>query len=347
MNLLLVFPPGASPTYVPLGPGLLAGYLRSTCAETEVRVMDLNIEAWDYLLSIVPEGGNLRQFMQGQGKNFYDMTTYQQETGSWVSVVRCMATLAAEAEHYVNEGAAGPLVEKFLAEQTSRMAGFEPSRVGFTVLFPHQLVFALALARRLRERMCDRWEEDVRIREDEPPRLRVLLGGAALASVEVQELLEACPYVDGVILGEGEPAIAALRHDAPHSMTPGLITRGQGGMVRTSPARRLAIDPMPPADFSDIDLGRYLTPEPVLPMLASRGCRWRRCRFCDHNHSFGAFRGRTPERVVDELECQADRHGVRCFYFADPYGDEFLLQGIASTILSRGLKINFHVMGRP
>jgi len=33
-------------------------------------------------------------------------------------------------------------------------------------------------------------------------------------------------------------------------------------------------------DFGFAPIGEYLSPEPVLPVAATRGCYWRRCRFC-------------------------------------------------------------------
>jgi len=46
-----------------------------------------------------------------------------------------------------------------------------------------------------------------------PSGVRVLLGGAALSSIHSGELMRACPFVDAVLLGEGELSLLHL-HDS-------------------------------------------------------------------------------------------------------------------------------------
>jgi radical SAM superfamily enzyme YgiQ (UPF0313 family) len=134
---------------------------------------------------------------------------------------------------------------------------------------------------------------------------------------------------------------------------PGLLVRGgigpdgEAGILRHPAAEPLALDRLPPADYSDLDLTRYLVPEPVLPAVSSRGCRWRRWRCCAHNFSFGAYRQKAAEAFVDELEHQLRRWGARHFYFADQYIDAADLGRIAAELLRRDLRLHFHVMGRP
>jgi radical SAM superfamily enzyme YgiQ (UPF0313 family) len=91
----------------------------------------------------------------------------------------------------------------------------------------------------------------------------------------------------------------------------------------------------------------YFTPVPVLPVLFSRGCKWRKCRFCSHNFSFGSYRPKPHLRFVDELEYLHDAHGTSHFYFADQYIGPDDLDRICSAIRERGLKIFFHAMARP
>jgi len=85
----------------------------------------------------------------------------------------------------------------------------------------------------------------------------------------------------------------------------------------------------------------------VLPVLFSRGCRWRKCRFCAHNASFAGYRRKEAHAFVDELEGYQRKHGADHFYLADQYVEAADLDRVADEILRRRLKVFFHVMGKP
>ena len=62
------------------------------------------------------------------------------------------------------------------------------------------------------------------------------------------------------------------------------------------------IDSLPTPCFDDFPLDLYFSPELILPIMASRGCYWRKCAFCDHSHVYGnRYAPRNNERVVDDL----------------------------------------------
>jgi len=71
-------------------------------------------------------------------------------------------------------------------------------------------------------------------------------------------------------------------------------------------------------DFGFAPLREYLSPEPVLPVAATRGCYWRRCRFCPEAvspvHPYRAADAGTFPALLREL---SDRYGVRRFHLAD------------------------------
>jgi len=89
----------------------------------------------------------------------------------------------------------------------------------------------------------------------------------------------------------------------------------------------------------------------------SRGC-YGRCRFCylQANRQLGfryPWRGRSPEKVVDEIEMLSTSFGVRDFLFYDANffgpGQEgrARAQAIATGIIRRGLNIGFAAYARP
>lgn len=351
MRTVLVFPPQASPTYVPLGIALLAAHVRQVCGPGHVTCRDLNIATWEELSRQVCGGEELLRFLRGQEGDFYDEAEYRGSMASWPEFARAMARLQQEARRYVETGELGGPLAALLDAQLGVLLAEQPDRVGISVLYPQQLIYGLAVARRLADEPFGPWGLPAAGGDGAAPRLRILLGGAALSTLDVAELLRACPWVDGAVLGEGEEALAALSQEPWPCTVPGLWLRGEGsaaaGVVRHAPARALSLDDLPPPDFGHFALDRYFCPSPVLPMVSSRGCRWRRCRFCAHNFSFGEYRHKVADAFVDELEEQQRRWGVRHFYFADQYVDAADLRTIAEAIQRRGLDLHFHVMGRP
>ncbi|MFN2371119.1 MAG: radical SAM protein, partial [Candidatus Krumholzibacteriia bacterium] len=109
----------------------------------------------------------------------------------------------------------------------------------------------------------------------------------------------------------------------------------------------LAAGGVPLPLFEDLDPPARWNPTPVLPVVFSRGCKWRRCRFCAHNLSYSGYRRQAAARFADYLGALQDRWGADHFIFADQYVDAEDLEDLARAITERGLRLHFHVMGRP
>ncbi len=176
---------------------------------------------------------------------------------------------------------------------------------------------------------------------------RIVLGGAMMSALNIRELLEAVPEIDGVVEGEGEAACAALCAGKDLASVPGLVFRDQGTIRANPRARSLCLDGLPAPDFSQLPLDAYLNPVPVLPVLFSRGCAWRRCRFCTHNFSFGGYRKKAAQAFVLEMEQACRQFHVHHFYSADEFITAQDMDDIAAVILARGLCVNLHILGRP
>jgi len=164
-----------------------------------------------------------------------------------------------------------------------------------------------------------------------------------MAALDVGELLAATEgFVDGVVVGEGEAAVALLADGASLEAAGVWTLDGAGAAVAP-----VAMEQMRTPDFTALDLGLYANPRPVLPVAMSRDCAWRRCRFCAHNFSFAGYRRKQVEQFVDELEVLIGRHGARHFYLADQYVAAVTLEKLSEEILRRRLDVAFHAMCRP
>jgi anaerobic magnesium-protoporphyrin IX monomethyl ester cyclase len=77
---------------------------------------------------------------------------------------------------------------------------------------------------------------------------------------------------------------------------------------------RLKLEELPFPDYSDYNLSNYQHPDGV-SIETSRGCI-AECSFCAETY-FWKFRSNTPERVIEEIEHQIEKFGVKRFWFVD------------------------------
>src|SRR5439155_9938826 len=97
----------------------------------------------------------------------------------------------------------------------------------------------------------------------------------------------------------------------PGGPIPGIVYRVAGQSVATGPAPLLRhLDKLPVPDFGDYfrDLEQSTGGAAVVPTLlleTSRGCWWgakSHCTFCGLNGGMMAFRSKSAERALEELE---------------------------------------------
>ena len=142
------------------------------------------------------------------------------------------------------------------------------------------------------------------------PRVLTVLGGMSRSQAE--RIMRLFPFVDACVFGEGEQTLVDLCRaagDPPRwSEVAGTVSRRNGRVV-TNAAR-------PPIQGIDEIWANYegydwayaarSFSDLRLPIWDSRGCAWRRCRFCDHGRVLKGFRERTPESIEAEI-----RHHLR------------------------------------
>jgi anaerobic magnesium-protoporphyrin IX monomethyl ester cyclase len=225
-----------------------------------------------------------------------------------------------------------------------RLLAERPALVGVSVMAAGQFKLARELCRRAKEHF---------------PSCITVVGGAHVSQFP-REILEHCPEVDFVVIGEGEPQLLALARFArtsanPHSWPDGLAQRGSGGEIEVSPKRSYVKDvdalPWPAYDlvcFDDYrhDTSTWHNPYHIdlgvrVPVITSRGCPYG-CNFCSVAASMGLrHRPRSAARVADELQMLHEKHGVRYFAFFDANFAQDPLRVIAlcNEILKRNLRL--------
>jgi anaerobic magnesium-protoporphyrin IX monomethyl ester cyclase len=240
---------------------------------------------------------------------------------------------------HLDEGL-NPYVAYYRKILIPRIAQARPQIVGISMVYASQSVQALVLGLLLKEQL---------------PGIHITMGGSYLTQwallMEEAQLSMLFNAADSVVLGEGEiPFVHLLEwcnQETALSDVPNLIFRKEGtGQIERSEALVFTdLTQQPPPDYSDHDLGAYLTPEPVLPYLLTRGCTWQRCGFCQNR--VGGYRPRPyqsvpPEKAVAELSALSTEHGCRHFLFCGDVVDADCLKRFSQCLLEAKTPLFWH-----
>ncbi len=143
------------------------------------------------------------------------------------------------------------------------------------------------------------------------PNLHTVMGGGifsdqlAEGSPNLDYFLQYAPFIDQMIIGEGEDTfLAHLEGRLDDSKR--YFTREDMG--DTSIDVTQAVLP----DFSDFDVDNY----PQLGSYTSRSCPFQ-CSFCAETVHWGVYRKKTPRQIVDELKALHAEYGHQLFMMGD------------------------------
>lgn len=217
---------------------------------------------------------------------------------------------SAEVVAALDDEAHNPYVEYFREHTLPALKAADPDLVGISLTFPSQVIPTLTLAAQLKA-----WKPD----------LHITLGGGLLAYTAdmLSELDAFWGVVDSMVLLEGEGPLLQLCRaveagERDLADVSNLVWRDAEGVVhKNEQAQPLDIKTLPVPEFDGLPLEKYLSPELVLPLAATRGCYWGKCVFCTLYQVIGpGYRGRTIEQTIEDMRTLKARHGVDKFYLA-------------------------------
>lgn len=218
-------------------------------------------------------------------------------------------------KRYFQTGEAGdfPYCE-LVKEEVARL---KPDFVGVTCLFSGQIDMVFNIIDTIKS-------------VDSPP--LTIIGGMH-PTIFHADIMENCPNVDAIVIGEGEKTLEKILTTAKDDWNTieGLAFRDKQQHVvinpRTSYVENLDELPRPAYDlfnFEDykLDSSGWYNPKKIdigtsVPILTSRSCPFK-CSFCGMNLVMGArFRARSAESVFEEIEYLYREHGTRYFNIMD------------------------------
>ncbi len=190
------------------------------------------------------------------------------------------------------------------------------------------------------------------------PDVRILAGGPHVSAYR-EAMLDTCPELDLLVVGEGERTLLDLvaRWSGGRSVrdVPGIIYRDGPDKVATGPGREIPdLAELPRMPLHLFDIARYYPLPgtfrrlPSIAMATSRGCPFP-CTFCNSKDIWNKrVRMRPPEAVVDEIASLVARYGAREIYFVD---ELFTLKRahvvtFCEDLLHRGIRIGWKCCSR-
>lgn len=185
------------------------------------------------------------------------------------------------------------------------------------------------------------------------PAVPILLAGPAYAGDLGASLLPVVPWVDGVLDGEPESAVAEFVRSGSASprRLPGVRWQPETG-IPTQPPRPVDLAGLPIPDYRSFfahPLAQDLA-EPLLRVETARGCWWDRsdrdprlsCQFCNINLATPGYRRKPVDAVVAEIASLAAVYPTRRFGFTDTITWPQDAADLFAAIADRDLGLAFH-----
>jgi len=207
----------------------------------------------------------------------------------------------------------------------------KPGMVGISIVQQKQLIPSFTFSKMIKE---------------EFPDLHITVGGNIITRIrdelKIQDKLFG--YIDSAILYEGENAclqlVDAVENSKPLSGLPNLIYRDESGIHANKDVCSEDLSKLPPPDFDGLLLEKYFVPKLILPYLATRGCYWGRCTFCDHFQGYvEGFRTMQVDQIVEEIKFLKDKHNTRYFHFTDESYPPALFRKLSQRLIEEKLDI--------
>ncbi len=224
-----------------------------------------------------------------------------------------------------------PFIELYECHLLPFILEQNPDIIGISITSDSQLLPALTMSRLIKSRHKN---------------IHVVVGGnviTLMSDVLIKHKGLFHQFFDSAVIYEGERPLLKLVERISHSKTlkdvPNLIYIDNGKIRVNEVLRPENINSLPTPCFDDLPLNLYLSPEPVLPILSSRGCYWSKCAFCSHNESYRwHYQSREAAKVVNDMQELSKKHGVAHFAFSDEAISPSSISKLSDELIKRGVK---------
>ena len=177
------------------------------------------------------------------------------------------------------------------------------------------------------------------------PHIHVTIGGNTVT--RLRDVLPQSPlfqYFDSAVVYEGETAfvqlVSAVGAKRSLAEVPNTLYKDATGIHASVTSYAEDLNGLPPPDFDGLPLQKYFVPTKILPYLATRGCYWGRCEFCDHGEGYTAgYRSKKIQDVLSEITYLRDKYGATHFHFTDESYPPALFRKLARGLVESKMGI--------
>jgi len=242
----------------------------------------------------------------------------------------------AGALRAARDPAENPFLELFAEEIVPRIVERRPPILGFSLMSPTQFIPALTIADLVKRRL---------------PETITVIGGMPIvhSADRIESFGMLASAVDGFAVGDGEETLVelarAVEGGGDLARVPNFVSV-RGGRVIRGPLRNVPMRGLPTPDFDGFPLDMYFSPELNLPVLASKGCAWGRCRFCTNSDPDASYRARPMRFVVEDIARLQAKYRTDVFSLIDDSISARQAEQFVDGLLERGLKIRWRFRTR-
>jgi anaerobic magnesium-protoporphyrin IX monomethyl ester cyclase len=177
------------------------------------------------------------------------------------------------------------------------------------------------------------------------PHIHVTIGGNTVT--RLRDVLPQSPlfqYFDSAVAYEGETAfvqlVSAVGAKRSLAEVPNTMYKDETGVHTSATSYAEDMATLPPPDFDGLPLHKYFVPTKILPYLATRGCYWGRCEFCDHGEGYTAgYRSKKIQDILVDIKHLRDKYGAKHFHFTDESYPPALFRKLSRGLIDHKMDI--------
>ena len=207
----------------------------------------------------------------------------------------------------------------------------QPDVIGISIVLQQQLFSSMTFCALIKEQF---------------PNIHVTIGGNTVTRLRdvLPEKSNLFTLFDSAVIYEGETAflqlVEAVGAGRDLAEIPNLIYRDASGIQTSLLTYAEDMASLPPPDFTGLPLEKYFVPDRILPYLATRGCYWGRCEFCDHGEGYTAgYRTKKIDQIIEEIRQLRDTYQTKHFHFTDESYPPALFRKLTRMLVESKIEI--------